>query len=62
MVVERIVAAPVRFRKVKGDLRRAYLKRFKFWIYFIEERNEISIAAVFHCSRDPEELRERGLL
>jgi hypothetical protein len=61
-VVARIAADPFRFRRTRGDVRRAYVPRFKHWIYFLIETEEIAIAAVFHCSRDPEELQKRGLL
>jgi toxin ParE1/3/4 len=58
----RILSDPFRFRRARGDIRRAFLKRFKYWIYFSIEPDWVAIAAVFSCKRDPEELRKRGLL
>jgi toxin ParE1/3/4 len=30
----RILSDPFRFRRARGEIRRAFLKRFKYWIYF----------------------------
>ena len=60
--LRKVVADPFRFRRVRGDVRKVYVPRFKHWIYFLIEKKEIVVAAVFHTSRDPESLRERGLL
>lgn len=61
-VVTKIVADPFRFRRVRGDIRRAFLKRFNYWIYFSIEREDIAVGAVFSCSRNPGDLQKRGIL
>jgi plasmid stabilization system protein ParE len=61
-VLREIARDPYRFRKVHRDIRRAFAPTFHHWIYFTIDKKEIAVAAVFHTSRDPDTLRERGLL
>src|SRR5437016_12787851 len=51
---------PGRFRKTHGDARKIRLKRFhKYSIYIAIEDNVFSVLAVFHASRNPDELKRR---
>lgn len=54
-----IVRHPSLFRRVRGIVRRAVVRRFPYTIHFLEEENRIVVLAVFHTARDPGELRAR---
>jgi toxin ParE1/3/4 len=60
--IDRMLAAiarhPGRFRKIRGGVRRAVLKRFPHAIHFLDEDARIVVLAVFHASRDPSDLRK----
>jgi plasmid stabilization system protein ParE len=57
---QRIAANPELFRKVRGEVRRAVvLRRFHYVIHFIIEPERIVILSVFHCSRNPEQVKYR---
>ncbi len=55
-----IVAAPLRFHPVRGEIRRALLRRFPYAIHFLPEPGAIIVLAVFHTKRDPRHLEGRG--
>jgi plasmid stabilization system protein ParE len=59
-MVERIAAASLRFGPVRGEIRRALLRRFPYAIHFVPEPNAIIILAVFHTKRDPRHLEGRS--
>jgi plasmid stabilization system protein ParE len=59
-MLERVAAAPVRFGPVRGEVRRALLRRFPYAIHFVLDRNAIIILAVFHTKRDPRHLEGRS--
>jgi len=52
----RIADAPEQFRKVRGDVRRAVLRRSLYTIHFLPESNRIVVLAVFHAKRNPRKL------
>jgi plasmid stabilization system protein ParE len=54
-----IARQPALFRKIRGSIRRAVLKRFPYTIHFLEEPDRIVVFAVFHAARDPGELLHR---
>ena len=54
-----VAQQPMLFRKVRGPVRRAVLKRFPYTIHFLDEPGRIVVLAVFHAARDPGELRQR---
>ena len=58
-MLERIAAAPLRFGPVRGEVRRALLRRFPYAIHFVTEPNAIIVLAVFHTKRDPHHLEGR---
>jgi len=57
--LKRIVHSPERFTKVRGEVRRAVVRRFPFVIHFLVEKQRIVILSVFHTSREPEQLKHR---
>lgn len=58
-MLERIAAAPLRFGPVRGEVRRALLRRFPYAIHFVPEPNAIIVLALFHVKRDPRHLEGR---
>ena len=52
-VFQRLAAAPQRFPKLHGDLRRALVRRFPYAVYFLSNKTQITIVAVLHQRRDP---------
>ena len=58
--LDRIVKNPERFRPVSRNLRIARVKVFnKYAVYFRVEPTYIGVVAVFHGSRNPEDLTRR---
>lgn len=51
---------PALFRRVRGQVRRAVVKRFPYTIHFLDEQERIVVLAVYHVARDPRKLGERG--
>ena len=57
---DRICGNPEGFPKIRGEVRRAVvLRRFPFVVHFLVEAKRIVVLAVFHASRDPEQLKSR---
>lgn len=57
---QHIAETPERYRKVRGEVRRALvLRRFPFVIHFLIEKECIVILSVFHVKRDPKQLKRR---
>jgi plasmid stabilization system protein ParE len=50
---------PELFTKVRGEVRRAVVRRFPFVIHFLIEKERIVVLSVFHTSREPEQLKYR---
>lgn len=59
-MLERIAEKPGRFRLMRGEVRRALLRRFPYAIHFLPEPHAIVVLAVFHTKRDPRHLEGRG--
>ncbi|HJP93747.1 MAG TPA: type II toxin-antitoxin system RelE/ParE family toxin [Pyrinomonadaceae bacterium] len=57
--LERIASSPEQFIRVKGEIRRAVLRRFPYSIYFLTEDFQIVVLAIFHVKRDPKYLENR---
>jgi plasmid stabilization system protein ParE len=55
----RIADTPEQFNKVRGDVRRAVLRRFPYTIHFLLEANRIVVLAVLHVKRKPRTLEDR---
>jgi plasmid stabilization system protein ParE len=58
-LLEKIALSPNQFASLRGNIRRAVLKRFPYSIHFVVEDNRILVLAIFHARRDPEHLEER---
>ena len=56
---QRIADNPEWFPEVRGEVRRAVVRRFPFVIHFLVETDRIVILSVFHTSREPEQLKYR---
>ncbi len=54
---------PLSYPRVHGDIRRCLLRRFPYATYFTVEGDDVIVAGLFHCARDPrtvgEELHRR---
>jgi len=59
-MLKRIVETPDRFRPVRGQIRRALLRRFPYAIHFLPEAHAIIVLAIFHTKRDPRHLEGRS--
>ena len=59
-MLELIAETPGRFRPVRGEVRRALLRRFPYAIHFLPEPHAIVVLAVFHTKRDPRYLEGRS--
>ena len=58
--LDKIAATPLRFHPIRGEVRRALLRRFPYAIHFVPEPNAIVVLAVFHTKRDPRHLEGRS--
>ena len=54
----RISENPEQFPRVRGEIRRAVLRRFLYTLHFLLESNRV-ILAVFHVKRNPRTLEGR---
>jgi plasmid stabilization system protein ParE len=57
--LERIDSFPEQFVRVRGEIRRAVLRRFPYSIYFLTEDYRNLVLAIFHVKRDPHHLENR---
>ncbi len=56
---QRIAANPEWFPEVRGQVRRAVVRRFPFVVHFLIEKERVVILSVFHASREPEQVNLR---
>jgi plasmid stabilization system protein ParE len=56
---QRIANDPECFPEVRGEVRRAVVRRFPFVIHFLIEKERIVILSVFHTSREPQQVKFR---
>ena len=52
-LIWRIAEAPLSYPKVRGERRRALLRRFRYAVYFCVQDDEVIVLAVMHTNRDP---------
>lgn len=57
--IQRIVAAPTRWRKIEGEIRRCLAHRFPYGVLYSVEADHVVILAVMHHSRTPEYWQNR---
>lgn len=48
---------PLSSRKVYGAFRRRLLRRFPYAIYYLADRQSVTVFGVFHCARSPITIR-----
>lgn len=58
-LLARTASNPESFPCVRGQIRRALLRRFPYAIHFLIEPNRLVVLAVFHAKRDPSRLEGR---
>ncbi|MDX6575216.1 MAG: hypothetical protein QOE96_1169 [Blastocatellia bacterium] len=58
-LLARIADTPEQFSRVRGEPRRAVLRRFPYTIHFLAESNRIVVLAIFHAKRNPIRLEDR---
>lgn len=51
--LEAIATRPQSFRTLRGEVRRANLRRFPYAVLFVQHQDEITVVAVLHAARDP---------
>ena len=57
--IKRVVDAPMRWRVIDEDVRRCLTHVFPYAILYTVERDFILLVAVMHCSREPNNWRQR---
>ncbi len=57
--IARIVENPLAFPRVRGEIRRAILRRFPYGVYFRISPDEIVVLAVMHGRRHPRRWQSR---
>ena len=55
-----IQESPTSFPVVHGEIRRAFIRRFPFGVFYLVDRETIVSLAVFHASRDPKGWQARS--
>jgi plasmid stabilization system protein ParE len=58
--LDAIEAAPLSFQKVHGEVRRWFLARFPYSVYFEVVGDQIEILAVFHGKQDEHAFKASG--
>jgi plasmid stabilization system protein ParE len=55
-----IVRMPKRYPVVRGEARRALLRRFPYAVFFVASPDLVSVLACMHARRDPRRWQERS--
>jgi plasmid stabilization system protein ParE len=58
-VLVEIAAMPERYPVVRGEARRALLRRFPYGVYFVASPDLVRVIACMHARRDPRRWQER---
>lgn len=61
-LLQRIEEHPLGFQKVYGELRRAFLRRFPYALYFLIDDSTIAIKGVLHQRKNPNEWQSRYMI
>ncbi len=56
---DRIVQGPLKYHDLRSGIRRAFLRRFPYAVYFAVEADVIVVLPVLHAHRDPAEWQKR---
>ncbi len=57
--LENISRNPIQFSLIRGEVRRALLRRFPYGVHYILEENRVVVIGIFHFKRDPALLEDR---
>ena len=57
---DRIVAGPLGYHRLRGEIRRAVIRHFPYAVYFVVEESVIVVTAVLHLRRNPSIWRGRA--
>lgn len=57
--LDRVAQAPLQFPKIRGEVRRAVLRRFPYALLYLVEPGATVIIGCFHGRRDPHEWHDR---
>lgn len=60
MLIWRIAEAPLSFPRLRGERRRAVLRRFRYGVYFYVEDDEVIVVAIMHMHRNPAAWQSRS--
>jgi len=44
---------PEAFSMIRGEVRRAFIRRFPYGVFYLVEQERIIVLAILHASRDP---------
>ena len=58
--ITRIQRNPKKFKTILREVRRAFVKRFPYGIYYILSESEIIVLAVVHARRNPKHWQSRA--
>jgi toxin ParE1/3/4 len=56
---DRIADGPLRYQELRGGIRRTFLRRFPYAVYFAMDADVAVVVAVLHASREPAEWQRR---
>ena len=56
---QRIAEGPRKYQVLRSGIRRAWLRRFPYAVFFACEEDVVVVVAVLHAGRDPEEWQRR---
>jgi len=59
LTLNHVKANPFLFQTVKKNIRRAFLKRFPYALFYSVHKSTVTVFAVFHFSRNPGIWKER---
>jgi plasmid stabilization system protein ParE len=58
-VMSKLEKNPLIFKKTYRDIRRAFIKRFPFGIFYLITDNRVIVLSVMHARRDPSNWKTR---
>jgi plasmid stabilization system protein ParE len=59
VIVARIREAPLQFPVVRGQVRRALLRRFPYGVFYLADEQRVDVLAVVHLHRKPSTWEDR---
>ncbi len=59
VVLESIERSPAAYAVVRGETRRALVRRFPYAVFYVNDPDVVAVTAVMHGRRDPRRWQER---